>query len=208
MDNLEKKVLCLGVVLLGLFSFLFCGHGVVMLLIPGGVYEWIYWLSYSIFLVYVYKYFVDNRLTIIKCILFSILIIGIKFIIDIIMFRINKNLIDLLLSVFISQIEAFLFQLLLLITLFFVFGRRKFLNKFSFVKKPLFVLGGLILLYTTIALMFRLQDPIDITLNLGTNLSYQLVLKMRYVNFVFNLCVLPCLWIILRKITTEKNFIK
>jgi ABC-type transport system involved in cytochrome c biogenesis permease subunit len=112
---------------------------------------------------------------------------------------------DLLLSVYISQIEAFLFQLLVIILLFFVFGRKKITNKIRTAKKPLLVLGCGILIYVIIAVMFRMKDPIDKTLLLEQNISYLLMLKMRYVNFVINLFVLPCLWIIFRKLTLAKK---
>lgn len=206
MDNLEKKMLYVGVVLLGLFSILFCAHDVVMYL-PIMASNWIYWILYVIFLIFLFKYFVDKSFLKLKYFLFAITIIVIKLLSDIILIEIYNisNLNDLLLSVYISQIEAFLFQLLVVSLLFFLFGRKKITNKISIAKRPLLVLGCGILIYVIIAVVFRMKDPIDKTLLLEQNISYHLMLKMRYINFVFNLFVLPCLWIIIRKLTVEKK---
>jgi hypothetical protein len=186
MDKLESKILCFGVLLLGLYSILFCAHNVEMFFLPVMLQYWAYWTIYSLFLVCLYKYFIDNDFSRINFILYPTVIIVIKFVIDIIIGKVNRNLMDLLL-------------------LFFVFVIKKINNKIRTAKKPLLVLGCGILIYVIIAVMFRMKDPIDKTLLLEQNISYLLMLKMRYVNFVINLFVLPCLWIIFRKLTLAKK---
>lgn len=152
-----------------------------------------------------YKYFVDKHLSIIKCVIFPIIVIVFKFIIDLAMVNITNNLMDLLLSAYFSQIESCIFQLIILIILFFGLGRKKCLNKIFIVKIPSLVLSSGVLIYIIIAIIYRMQDPIDKTLLLEGNISYHLMLQMRNINFIFNLMVLPCFWIIIRNITLEKN---